>query len=56
MECLYPSWPEGLVLVVNPLFGNVKVPGLHSRPQGKTIELATAIFPRSTKILNQIPL
>jgi len=46
--CPFPL-PQGLILGDNFLFGYVNVPELHSRPDGKIIELAVAIFPSSGK-------
>ena len=39
------SLPEGLILGENFKFGYVTMPEMHSNPNGRTIELAVAIFP-----------
>lgn len=41
--------PDGLVLGDNFRFGYVNVPEFHSQPNGKTLELAVAIFPSTNK-------
>jgi len=48
--------PEGLVLGENFKFGYVTVPEFHSNPNGKTIEVAVAIFPSTSDNPSQDPL
>jgi pimeloyl-ACP methyl ester carboxylesterase len=53
--CPFPL-PEGLVLGENFKFGYVSVPEFHSKPKGKTLELAVAIFPSSDSIHESDPI
>ncbi len=47
-ECPFPL-PEGVIQGENFTFGYVTMPELHSQPDGKTIELAVAIFPSTSE-------
>ena len=47
-ECPFPL-PEGVILGENFTFGYVTMPELHSQPNGRTIELAVAIFPSTSE-------
>ena len=47
-SCPFPL-PEGLVLGENFRFGYINVPEFHEKPNGKTLQLAVAIFPSSNK-------
>ncbi len=53
--CPFPL-PEGLVLGENFKFGYVSVPEFHSKPNGKTLELAVAIFPSTDSIHEPDPI
>ena len=53
--CPFPL-PEGLVLGENFKFGYITVPEFHSKPEGKTLELAVAIFPSSDSIHESDPI
>jgi len=47
-ECPFPL-PEGVIPGENFKFGYVTMPELHSQPDGRTIELAIAIFPSTSE-------
>ena len=47
-SCPFPL-PENVILGENFKFGYVTVPELHADPEGKTIELAVAIFPSTSE-------
>ena len=48
--------PEGLVLGENFKFGYINVPEFHAKPNGKTLELAVAIFPSTESIHEPDPI
>jgi len=55
VPCPFPL-PEGLVLGENFKFGYVSVPEFHSKHNGKTLELAVAIFPSTDSIHQPDPI
>jgi len=46
--CPFPL-PEGLVLGENFKFGHINVPEFHQKPNGKSLQLAVAIFPSTSE-------